>query len=208
MARPAPLRVSFDLDDTLVCDAGVPSEHLVPLLYRRRYPERLRLGTRDLMRALEARGCRLWLYTTSGRPVAYLEGWFRSLGVRLEGVVNQVRHAEVVGCRGPSKLPSAFGIGLHVDDSEGVAMEARAHGFRALVLSPHDRDWVERVLSAVEALRAESEVQRGGIDLVNLRGIEKFVRVGPVHPGLHEQGVERRVNVASARHVAQDAQGL
>jgi hypothetical protein len=208
MARPAPLRVSFDLDDTLVCDASVPSEHLVPLLYRRRYPERLRWGTRALLRALEARGCRLWLYTTSGRPAAYLDGWFRSLGVRLEGVVNQLRHAEVVGSRGPSKLPSAFGIGLHVDDSEGVAMEARAHGFRALVISPHDQGWAERVLGAVAALRAESDVQRGGVDLVNLRRIEKFVRVAPVHPGLHEQGVERGVDVALARHVAQDAQGL
>jgi hypothetical protein len=154
-ARPSPLRVSFDIDDTLVCGAGVPSEQLVPFLYRRRYPEPLRKGARALLRSLDARGCRLWLYTSSGRPAAYLSGWFRSLGIRLEGVVNQERHTEVVGCRGPSKLPSAFGIGLHVDDSEGVAMEARAHGFRVLVVSPQDERWAERVLGAVDALREE-----------------------------------------------------
>lgn len=150
--RPA-LRVSFDIDDTLVCGAGVPSEQLVPFLYRRRYPEPLRKGARGLLRSLDASGCRLWVYTSSSRPAAYLTGWFRSLGIRLEGVVNLERHSEVVGCRGPSKLPSAFGIGLHVDDSEGVAMEAEAHGFRVLVVSPQDERWTERVLGAVEALR-------------------------------------------------------
>jgi len=159
-ARHPAMRISFDIDDTLVCGAGVPSEQLVPFLYRRRYPEPLRKGTRDLLRSLHARGCRLWVYTSSSRPAAYLSGWFRSVGIRLEGVVNLERHAEVVGCRGPSKLPSAFGIGLHVDDSEGVAMEARAHGFRVLVVSPQDERWTERVLGAVDALRAQALQRR------------------------------------------------
>jgi hypothetical protein len=155
-AKPPAMRVSFDIDDTLVCGAAVPSEQLVPFLYRRRYPEPLRKGARALLRTLDARGCRLWLYTSSARPAGYLTGWFRSLGIPLEGVVNQERHAEVVGRRGPSKLPSAFGIGLHVDDSEGVAMEARTHGFRVLVVSPQDERWAERVIGEVDALRAEA----------------------------------------------------
>ena len=74
------------------------------------------------------------------------------MGVRLEGVVNQDRHEEVVGRRGPSKYPPAFGIGLHVDDSPGVAMEGEAHGFRVVVVSPDDERWAGRVLEAVDAI--------------------------------------------------------
>lgn len=157
MARaPAALRVSFDLDDTLICDPSVPCERHEPLLYRWRYPERLRAGTRRLLRSLHARGCRLWLYTSSGRSERYLASWFGCLGVPLEGIVNRDRHDQVVGVRGPSKYPPAFNIGLHVDDSEGVAMEARAHGFHVVVVSPRDPHWADRVLAAVETLRRDA----------------------------------------------------
>ena len=146
------LRVSFDIDDTLVCGAQVPSEQHVPFLYRRRYPEPLRHGSRKLMRSLEQRGCRLWLYTSSGRAPGCLHGWFRAIGIRLEGVINQDRHQQVAGRRGPSKFPPAFGIGLHIDDSEGVAMEAQAHRFHVVVVSPHDERWTEHVLAAADEL--------------------------------------------------------
>lgn len=155
LALPA-IRVSFDIDDTLVCGAEVPSEQLVPFLYRRRYPEPLRKGTRELLRSLSAHGCRVWLYTSSSRPAAYLSGWFACLGIPLDGVVNLGRHTAVVGCRGPSKYPPAFGIGLHVDDSEGVAMEAQTHRFQVLIVSPQDPDWAGRVLDAVDRLRLRS----------------------------------------------------
>ncbi|HKA46475.1 MAG TPA: hypothetical protein VKF40_31060 [Burkholderiales bacterium] len=158
----SPLRVSFDIDDTLVCAAAVPAEQSVPFLYRRRYPESLRRGTRALMRELHARGCRLWLYTTSGRPASYLRGWFGVMGIPLEGVVNQDVHANVVGTRGPSKFPPAFNIALHVDDSEGVAMEARAHRFHVCIVSPHDELWAERVLDAVKRLTPASAPRSAG----------------------------------------------
>ncbi len=146
------MRVSFDIDDTLVCGPEVPSEQFVPLWHRRRYPEQIRRGCRELMRALAQRGCAIWVYTTSRRSPQYLRGWFRCMGIRLEGVVNLCRHEEVMGYRGPSKYPPAFGIGLHVDDSPGVAMEGQAHGFNVLVVSPHDERWTERVLAEVDAI--------------------------------------------------------
>jgi hypothetical protein len=55
----------------------------------------------------------------------------------------------VVGRQGPSKYPPAFGIDLHVDDSEGVAEEGRRHRFAVVVVSPRDPDWAARVLAAV-----------------------------------------------------------
>lgn len=145
-----PVRVSFDIDDTLVCGPDTPTEQCVPLWRRRRYSEPLRHGTRALMLALIDRGCRIWIYTTSRRSRPYLEGWFKAIGVKLEGVVNLCHHELIVGHRGPSKCPPAFGIHLHVDDSHGLAMEGELHGFRVVVVSPHDERWAAQVLQSVD----------------------------------------------------------
>ena len=145
------MRISFDIDDTLICDCSVPTEQHVSRWRRWRYPEPLRRGTRSLMTALIQRRCKIWIYTSSARCPRYLKSWFASFGIPIEGVVNLDRHERTVGLRGPSKFPPAFGIDLHVDDSSGVAMEGIDHRFSVLVIAPHDSDWVERVLSEVDA---------------------------------------------------------
>ena len=146
------MRISFDIDDTLVV-GELPCEQFVPWWWRWRYPELLRRGTRSLMRELVLRRCDLWIYTTSFRSERYLRGWFRSIGVRLGGAVNQQCHERVVGRQGPSKYPPAFNIDLHIDDCEGVAIEGRRHGFNVLVVAPDDSDWTTRVLQAIEGKR-------------------------------------------------------
>lgn len=103
------------------------------------------------MGELLRRRCQIWIYTTSYRSPRYLRSWFRCFGVPLSGVVNQARHDRVVGRRGPSKYPPAFGIDLHVDDSEGVAWEGERHGFAVVVVSPEDLDWTARVLEIVDS---------------------------------------------------------
>lgn len=148
------MRISFDVDDTLVCGPGVTTEQHVAHWRRWRYREPIRLGTKSLMAELIRRDCQLWIYTTSYRSPRYLRGWFRSFGVPISGVVNQDRHERVVGRRGPSKYPPAFGIDLHVDDSEGVGLEGRRHGFAVVVVSPDDPEWAARVLAAVDARRS------------------------------------------------------
>lgn len=145
------MRISFDIDDTLICGSSVPTEPCVSWWRRRRYPERLRHGARALMSELTQRGCRIWIYTSSDRPAHYLKSWFRIMGIPIEGVINQTRHERTVGLRGPSKYPPAFRIDLHIDDSPGVAMEGADHQFAVLVVSPEDKDWVDRVLSEVDA---------------------------------------------------------
>src|SRR5262245_19722678 len=69
-----------------------------------------------------------------------------STGIAISGVVNQYEHDRVVSRQGPSKYPPAFGIDLHVDDSEGVAEEGRHHRFRVVVVSPGDSAWAGKVL--------------------------------------------------------------
>ncbi|MFO0950636.1 MAG: hypothetical protein U0835_05680 [Isosphaeraceae bacterium] len=144
------MRISFDLDDTIVCGEEVPADAELPFWRRWRYPERPRRGTGTLLRQLDVAGHEIWVYTTSFRSEGYLRGWFRTLGIRLGGVVNQRVHDRVVGRGGPSKNPRVFGIDLHVDDSDGVRAEGERHGFRVVVVSPTDPEWSARVLEAVD----------------------------------------------------------
>lgn len=144
------MRISFDIDDTLVCGTLAPTEQFVPWWKRYWYPELLRRGTRDLMRRLVARKHELWIYTTSHRPIRYLRRWFASIGVPIWDAVNQPLHERVIGRHGPSKYPPAFGIDLHIDDSRGVAEEGLQHGFRVVVVEPDDHNWTDAVLQAVE----------------------------------------------------------
>lgn len=62
---------------------------------------------------------------------------------------------------GPTKNPRAFGIDLHVDDSEGVRLEGERYGFRVLVVSPEDTAWVQKVIATVEGLRVSLPESRG-----------------------------------------------
>jgi FMN phosphatase YigB (HAD superfamily) len=155
------MRISFDVDDTLVLhDPGLPAEMVVPWWWRWRYHELLRLGTKALLHALQVRGHELLIYAASYRQPRYMRGWFKSFGVRLAEVVNQDRHDQLVKPAQfpgyvPSKYPPAFGIDLHIDDSEGVAEEGREHGFRVVVVSPTDAEWAARVLVAVDGIIQE-----------------------------------------------------
>ena len=153
------MRISFDLDDTLICyGAGVPSEPPLPLLLRWLVgDEPLRLGTHALMTELRARGWETWIYTTSYRRPAQVRRWLRFHGVAVADVINQDTHEAVLRDRidgyRPTKYPPAFGIDLHVDDSDGVRIEGEQHGFSVVVVRPDDRDWTEKVLAAVTAIK-------------------------------------------------------
>lgn len=153
------IRVSFDLDDTLTSHCSkVPIEKcLFPAFINHWLGEPLRRGTKRLFRELRQLDCSIWIYTSSGRSSAYIKRWFLLYGIRIDGVVNGNRHCRALNRhhlrRLPSKFPPAFGIDLHIDDSEGVKMEGDEHGFRVVVIHPHDEHWTEKVLDAVATLR-------------------------------------------------------
>lgn len=160
------MRISFDLDETIICyGESVPQEPRLPwylrLLVR---DEPLRQGTRQLVHDLLSRGWEVWIYTTSFRRPAAVERWLRCHGIRVAGVINQdVHEAQLRRTpmdRIPTKNPAAFGIALHIDDSEGVRQEGEAHGFRVLVISRNDEDWTDRVLQAADAILAPADYSR------------------------------------------------
>jgi hypothetical protein len=153
------MRISFDLDDTLICyQSTVPRERPLPWYLRLfAVDEPLRLGARALLRGLRERGWELWIYTTSNRSPGSVCRWLRCHGINVAGVINQDVHESTLrrtpGDYPPSKNPRAFGIRLHVDDSDGVRMEGEAHGFDVVVIAPEDERWAERVWQAVNAIQ-------------------------------------------------------
>lgn len=155
-----PLRISFDLDDTLTshCDRVQMESGWFPGFIHRWLGEPLRDGTYRLMRELRRRGCSIWVYTSSSRSAFHIRRWLLLHGIRLDGVVNSSLHYDASSKHQlpvtPSKFPPAFGIDLHIDDSEGVRMEGERLGFRVLVVDPYDPLWADKVLAVVSRLQA------------------------------------------------------
>jgi hypothetical protein len=147
-------RISFDVDDTLVCRGacgGLEGGVLPPFIHRW-LCEHLRPGTRSLIRELKQRGWSVWVYTTSLRTPFQVRFWLLLHGITIDGVINDDRHRRELSTRRfsrlPSKYPPAFNIDLHVDDSEGVGLEGEQHGFKVVVVEPDDTKWTEKVLKA------------------------------------------------------------
>ncbi|WP_166367238.1 hypothetical protein [Pseudomonas akapageensis] len=155
------IRISFDIDDTLACHPHhcATEQNRLPVFVHRWLGEPLRSGTRSLTQELRRQGCSIWVYTSSGRTPSYIRRWLLLYGIRVDGVVNSVRHNRALTVHGlsnsPSKFPPAFDIDLHVDDSEGVKIEGYDHGFRVVVVSPDDVNWAQRVLDAVAEVQQQ-----------------------------------------------------
>ncbi len=149
------MRISVDLDNTLICnDHRIPAERMIiPVLQRSFFPEPLRLGTKTLFRTLQQQGHELGIYTTSLRSSVAIKWWLRLYGISVSFVINQSRHdtmtKEHPERNFPSKYPPAFGIDLHIDDSEGVWEEGQRYGFHVICISPQDTQWVQTVLLAL-----------------------------------------------------------
>lgn len=162
------MRISFDVDDTLVClRTEAPNEPgWVPNLIHGWLGEPLRQGTRSLFQKLRRRGFSIWIYTTSVRSPFQIRLWLILHGIRVDGVINEERHrTQLAGrrfARVPSKYPPAFGIDLHVDDSEGVKMEGEQHRFRVALVRPSDEHWGKAVLDAAEEVMRASPHNRAG----------------------------------------------
>lgn len=145
------MRIAFDLDDTLVPAASHRKlGESVPWLCQFFFPEKLRPGSRELLRDLAREGHEIWIYTTSLRSLGYIRWWFRLMGVRLYGIVNQTEHQKILRSRPAeirtlTKYPPAFGIDLLIDDLPGVAIEGQRHGFEVMVVRPDDGEWTAKV---------------------------------------------------------------
>src|SRR5215467_865019 len=149
------MRISFDLDDTLILKSvDGPCDESLPV--RRRgeaIEERLRKGTRELFQALHARGWEILIYSNSYRGKTDLVTWFTECGLPLCEVVNQQLHDQKqmesgqIGKR-PAKFPPWFQVDLHVDDALEVQEDGEQFGFAVVRVAPDDTNWTAAVLKA------------------------------------------------------------
>ena len=152
------MRVSFDLDEVLfVSPRTHKTEPALPFPFRLFFQERLRLGTPELIRALQDAGYQVWIYTSSERSERYIRWFFRLYGVRLDGIVNAERHLREVQQgrkeRLPQKVPSRYRISLHVDDESIIASWGREYGFHTYLLNAQDDDWKEKIIACADHIR-------------------------------------------------------
>ena len=156
------MRVSFDLDEVLfVSPQTHKTEPAPPFPLNRLYPERLRLGTPELIRELQGLGYEVWVYTSSFRTEKYIKRLFRLYGVRFDGIVNAQRHQREVQRDNktilPQKLPNRYRISLHVDDEAIVCTLGREYGYRTYQLNAEDDDWKEKIMERAEKIRELEE---------------------------------------------------
>ena len=152
------MKVSFDLDEVLFVS---PETHKTepPLLFpfNKIYKERLRLGTPDLIRELQALGYEVWIYTSSFRSEKYIRNLFRHYGVKFDGIVNGHRHLKEVQRDHketlPQKMPGRYRISLHVDDETIVAVNAKLFGYNVYELNAQDDDWKEKIIDRANKIR-------------------------------------------------------
>lgn len=159
------MRVSFDLDEVLfVSPKTHRTEPLPARILGRLYPERLRLGTPDLIHALQEMGYEVWVYTSSFRSEKYIRGLFRWYGIRFDGIINGTRHLrEVQGNRRetlPQKLPNRYRISLHVDDEEVICSLGREYGFKTYHLDAEDDNWKEKIIARAEEIKTQETEKR------------------------------------------------
>ena len=105
------------------------------------------------MKQLKDDGHQLCIYTTSYRSTTYIRCLFWCYGIHLQEIINQNIHDRYFRERQispyPSKHPGVFGIDLHVDDSEGVKLEAEFYNFKVAIVSGENQNWIQPVLDAV-----------------------------------------------------------
>lgn len=151
-------RVTLDLDEVLfVSPETHKTEPALPFPFCRFYPERLRLGTPELIGELQRQGYEVWIYTSSFRSEKYIRRLFRRYGVRLDGIVNGDRHLREVQRNNqtilPQKLPNRYRISLHIDDEDVICTIAGQYGFQAYQLNGPDDDWKEKIIAYADRIR-------------------------------------------------------
>lgn len=148
------MKISFDLDDLLICGVRKFETEEHNFLTRLLGVEKLRLGTVSLFKNLQSQNHEIYIYTTSLRSPFRIWLTFKLRGLSLNGIINKTIHDKKIkslniSC---SKYPPMFDIDLHIDDSDGVKTESQRHNFNVLIINENDTKWTEKILLKIENL--------------------------------------------------------
>lgn len=141
------MKISFDLDDTLIAGAIPFEEESQNIIQKCLGMEKLRKGTLGLFKDLRAQGHEVCIYTTSLRSVFIIRLTFWLHGIYIKDIYNKTIHDRHIKGMSiySSKYPPLFGIALHIDDSEGLRKEGEKYNFKTIIIKADDTDWVNEV---------------------------------------------------------------
>jgi len=140
--------ISFDLDNTLIPGTKQFETEKQNIFQQLTGQEKIRLGTIGLFKELRTRGHSIYIYTTSLRSIPRIKFLFYSYGIPVDKIINQQRHNRTL--RGKrtmaSKLPPAFGIDIHIDDSPGLKIEGDRFQFKTIIIQENDQNWETTIM--------------------------------------------------------------
>ncbi len=145
------MNISFDLDSTLIpCGNEFETEKIskVALFFE---IEKIRKRSKGLINELKNDGHKVHIYTTSFRSAFRIRCTLLYYGITVDKVINESTNQKVLRAKGikASKYPPAFGFDFHIDDSQGVGLEADRFDFQAIIMNPSDPDWIEKVKNKI-----------------------------------------------------------
>ncbi|MFV9552594.1 HAD family hydrolase [Algibacter sp. PT7-4] len=141
------MNISFDLDSTLIPNGKefeTENRNGIAKLFG---IEQMRKGTRELISDLQNQGHKVHIYTTSFRTKKKIRLTLKYYGIKVNRIVNEKENRKVLKSRNinSSKFPPAFDFDLHIDDLKGVGIESERFSFKAIIVEPNDKNWIEKI---------------------------------------------------------------
>lgn len=146
------MNISFDLDSTLIPNGKefeTENRNGIAKLFG---IEEMRKGTRELISDLQNQGHKVHIYTTSYRTKRKIRLTLKYYGIKVSRIVNEKENRKVLKSRNinSSKFPPAFDFDLHIDDLKGVGIESERFNFKAIIVEPTDKNWIEKIKSGIK----------------------------------------------------------
>ena len=148
------MTISFDLDDTLIPITKAFATERQNTLQKLLKVEKIRLGAKRLIEKLKSQKHKVYIYTTSFRSTNRIRWTLLSYGITVDRIINQKIHNQVLQTKAGdcSKLPPAFAIDIHIDDSEGLAIEGAKFNFKTIILPLNQPDWIDYILENLDKI--------------------------------------------------------
>tara|TARA_R110002051_G_scaffold323094_1_gene415632 strand:- start:1674 stop:2123 length:450 start_codon:yes stop_codon:yes gene_type:complete len=146
------MNISFDLDSTLIPNGKefeTENRNRIAKLFG---IEEMRKDTRELISDLQNQGHKIHIYTTSFRTKRKIRLTLKYYGIKVSRIVNEKENRKVLKSRNinSSKFPPAFDFDLHIDDLKGVGIESERFNFKAIIVEPTDKNWIEKIKSGIK----------------------------------------------------------
>ncbi len=146
------MNISFDLDSTLIPNGKEFETENRSRIAKLFGIEEIRKGTRELIYHLQNEEHKIHIYTTSFRSKRKIRRTLKYYGIKVNRIVTEKENRKILKSRNinSSKFPPAFDFDIHVDDLKGVGIESERFNFKAIIVEPTDKNWVEKVKSRIK----------------------------------------------------------